>query len=396
MKKKVDVLIVGAGPAGSICARQLARSGLEVALCEKRPKVGVPIRCGEACANRRDMGKYAAFPDECIETEIHGAILNTPDITIHHKKRDIGTVLNREKFDQHLADEAVNAGAKLHLGAHVTHVSQVQNECRQVSVVQNGTTTNIKAGMVVGADGSESLIGRMAGIDSRQIPAQTCSTAQYQLEGECEFPDDLAFWIHYGPIRWGYVWVFPKRRSGLINLGAGWLTPKKKNSPKIIDLIRQFKDEHFPKNKIVCTNGGAVPVSGSLPTLCAERLVLIGDAAHHTDPMTGGGIQSGMESGLSAAYWIEQGHIYKDLSERFFQNYKNDCWKRFGKDHRKKRFIRDFVLGLPEKDELLFLKSFKHMVEHDFSFSSTIINYSKLSALGLKNWKLIKTILKKK
>ena len=72
MKKyKYDVLVIGAGPAGSIAARSLAKKGYDVLLCEKRPEVGVPVRCGEATGSRKRLSDFTPVNESYIETDIN-------------------------------------------------------------------------------------------------------------------------------------------------------------------------------------------------------------------------------------------------------------------------------------------------------------------------------------
>src|SRR5262245_1579317 len=120
MSRLLDVFVVGAGPAGSYVATALARQGLDVVLAEKRPDVGVPVRCGEAAGSFAELAHFLPLEDEWIAGSIDGARLFGPSGTcIERRMPGIGTQLHRDKFDQALAKQAVEAGAELRMALHV-------------------------------------------------------------------------------------------------------------------------------------------------------------------------------------------------------------------------------------------------------------------------------------
>src|SRR5690606_31671412 len=73
-----DVVVVGAGPSGSLCARNLARAGYSVLLCEKRPVVGVPVRCGEATGPVKRLSDFTTVDEAWIETKFTGVVFHGP------------------------------------------------------------------------------------------------------------------------------------------------------------------------------------------------------------------------------------------------------------------------------------------------------------------------------
>ncbi|MFC1584201.1 NAD(P)/FAD-dependent oxidoreductase [Fibrobacterota bacterium] len=391
-KKKYDVAVIGAGPAGSVCAKNLAGMGYDVLLCEKRPVVGVPVRCGEATGARKRLSEFAQVNEDWIETDIHGVMLHAGSLDIRYDKHDIGLMIDRALFDQDLAGQAERAGAELCLNARVSDVLSTQNKHRGVRVVYDGQEEEIQASVVIGADGAETLCGRWAGLKCRHLPSRTCSALEFRIEGEYEYPNHLSFWTAFSGIDTGYVWVFPKLKSQVINIGAGNITPGL-NEPNMHETLMKFKQEYFPDYKILAAHGGAVPVSGNLEESVSDRFLLAGDAAHHTNPLTGGGIMSSMQAGFLASKWVHRAFVKGDFSRDFFRRYEEDCWDKIGKSHRRQMRIRDFILGLTQQEEERFFQIIKSMAESGFSLVSKALGYGRIYGLMLRNPGLVWRIL---
>ena len=131
-----DVLVIGAGPSGSMVARNLSRAGYQVLLCEKRPVVGVPVRCGEATGPRSRLSDFMTVNDDYIETRFSGVIMNgSGGTTIRYDSdKELGVMLDRALFDQDLAKQAVTEGAELQVNARVTSLSPAENGVRNVTI----------------------------------------------------------------------------------------------------------------------------------------------------------------------------------------------------------------------------------------------------------------------
>src|SRR6185295_875599 len=113
--------------------------------------------------------------------------------------------------------------------------------------------------------------------------------------------------------------------------------------------------------------------------------LLCGDAAHHTNPLTGGGIMASMVAAEIAAKWIDKGFKAGDHSREFLRQYEAETGERIGKRHRKEANIRDFVLGLGNRDQETFYRIFKGMVNGNLSLPSRVVGFSRLAVLAARN-----------
>jgi len=367
--EQTDVAVIGAGPAGSHTAKLLARSGLQVVLLEKRPIVGVPVRCGEASSPLDSLASVIPVKDHWVESELNGVILYTDKTKIVYPHQKIGTLLDREKLDQDLAQEAVVAGADLRTNHRVSAITEAHHGKRELTIITPEGEYKLAAKMIVAADGVESLCGQWVGLKCRQAASQVCTALEFQIAGPDPHPDFFTFWAHYPGIPKGYVWAFPKHKSGLINIGCGAITPKL-GEPNMKTVLEEFKQRFYPDHPIIKIHGGSVPVSGNLLQSSTDHFLLVGDSAHHTDPLTGGGIAVSLEAAALAARWIISAFQIHDWSETFFKNYEQHCWDHFGNRHRNQMRRRDWLFGLTEKDRDLFYKQIQKMCEKNFDKSS--------------------------
>ena len=114
----VDVLVVGAGPAGSVTAKHAALNGARTLMIEKRQEIGSPVRCGEGIA-RAWLDELGIRPDKkWISHQVTGARIVSPGghiVTLTEKMagNEVGYVIERDNFDRALAEDAANAGADI-------------------------------------------------------------------------------------------------------------------------------------------------------------------------------------------------------------------------------------------------------------------------------------------
>ena len=315
------MIVVGAGPAGSIAAREAARGGLKVLLVEKRQEIGSPVRCAEG-VSRADLARFGPIEPRWICAQIGHYLLHSPNgATIKLTLKDAVYILERKIFDRDLANQAALAGAQVL--AKTVACGLLFGENGSITGVKlrdyRGTELDVKARIVVGADGVESEIGRWAGINTVPHLHDIHSTAQYLLAG-LNLPDDTShFYFGSAVTPGGYAWVFPKG-NGTANVGVGVAgsRPEPASAQTYLD---RFVDQNFASASILGVVVGGVPLSGTLGQIVKDGLMLVGDAAHQAYPHTGGGIENAMQAGALAGQVAVQAIRAGDCSGQFLSQY---------------------------------------------------------------------------
>jgi digeranylgeranylglycerophospholipid reductase len=325
-----EILVVGAGPGGSVAARTAAENGVNVIFIEEHPVAGKPVYCAEGLSigGIVDGGIEAVPP--FVSQQITKARLVAPNGNTLDLTSDdwTGYTLNREVFDRTLAENAEKAGARLMTETRATGVIMDGTRVVGVKAVHEGEEIEFMAKVVIGADGHWSIIRRSAGLDRYFKDYVTC--AQYRLGGlDLEDPSVNEFWMGEKYAPGGYAWVFPKSREEA-NVGLG---VRVKHTKPPIEYLKGFvsQDPRFRNAKILSKGGGICPVSGTLERIVADGLMLVGDAAGQLIPMTGAGIHSAIEAGKMAGRVAAEAVKEGDVSARRLSAYRVEFDKYWGK-----------------------------------------------------------------
>ncbi len=323
--RTTDVLVIGAGPAGSMTAKWAAKHGAEVLMIEKRQEIGSPVRCGEGMSKEwlRDVG---ITPGRWVNVEVEGARIFSPNETVFeinekHAGNEVGYVVERDGFDKQLAIDAANAGAEIELKTAATGILKENGRVVGARVKQFGETFDIRAKVTVGADGFESQVGRWAGLPTNLQLRDMDTCLQYRMtnvDSDVRYCDFYLGQVAPG----GYVWVFPKG-DRLANVGIGVQVSQIRTMAEAKNYLDRWIDKHpaYAKGKKIDMVGGGVSISKPLARTVMDGLMLVGDAARMIDPLTGGGIANGCIAGKIcgevAAHAVEIG----DASESVLSAY---------------------------------------------------------------------------
>jgi len=327
-----DVVVVGGGPGGLVAARYAAEGGASVLVVEKDPDIGVPVRCAEGVSRVSLREFYEPDPAFCRHeiSEYHLVAPNGLRVTVAALAD--GYILDRRIFDRRVAEDAVRAGAQVITSANALGARR-ENGGVAIAIEGRG---EVRAKIMVGADGVESRAGRWLGLRAVCRPRDMESAAQYLVCGVELVPHRLE--MHFGSqvAPGGYFWVFPKG-SDIANMGVGISGGHGAEHPALWYLDRMM-ERHWPHASIIGRTLGGIPCSGGLREIVGDNVVLVGDAAHQANPLTGGGIMTAMKAGRIAGRVVAEAVRAGDMSKRALEAYEREWNDLLGKVHR--RFYR--------------------------------------------------------
>lgn len=297
---KCDILVVGAGPAGSSAAMTAARTGARVLMVERKAVIGTPVRCAEHIPGPllKEVGlgrRFVVQPVRGMRTLLPGGEIK--------ETRAPGYIIRRDLFDQTLADGARTAGAEILLSAQILR----KNGGRIVLKQDGDQYSEIKADIIIGADGPRSTVGRWIGSEnSSLIPAVQ---VRVPLVRDMEFTEVYFDKEFYG----GYGWLFPKGDQANVGLGR---KKREGNGRPLMDVLGHFVSrltrEGKIKGRILGNTAGWIP-AGLLKKTSHENILLVGDAAGQTHAMSGAGVFQAVVCGRMAGKWaataLESGNL---------------------------------------------------------------------------------------
>jgi digeranylgeranylglycerophospholipid reductase len=385
MQDKYDIVVVGGGPAGTTAAKWAAMAGTSVALFEKDREIGIPVRCAEA-TSLDDLKKYVEVDENWFATIIDRVRFVSPSgIPVEVNLPMKGVVLNRRIFDNDLAIQAASQGVEIYTKAYVHDIEFNSKDYLKIKVKHIGEEKVVKTKIVIAADGVESRMARFAGVRTQYALKDVESCVQI-LAGNIQLPPDRI--DIYISERWapgGYVWVFPKS-SRSANIGLGVIGNKMKTESPL-QLLNKFLKEIHPDVVPIATIAGGVPVACSLKTLARDGLLIVGDAARHTNPVSGGGILAALHSGKLAGEVAGKAIQKNDPTITTLKEYQKTWDKTVGKEYRRFYRIKEWIQTLPDEyydemanlltnlkpDEITLTKIFKLAVKNKPSLLLDVI-----------------------
>ncbi len=314
MNTAPDILVLGLGPAGSCAAIALAQNNFSTLTVERKKTPGTPVQCAEfvPALIENMVNNLRDCHVQNISSMLTMVENSTPDLMADFP----GRMIDRADFDAKLAQEARKAGAICHYGVNVRQITKD-------GVVILADKSRIAPKVIIGADGPHSLAGKAIGSTNQDI----LETRQISVPLLKPFESTDIFLN--ADIRGGYAWLFPKGETA--NLGLGVVASDKARLKDILSSLHErLIQEGRIGARVLNHTGGAIPAGGMLKPygfLNNTLVLLAGDAAGLTNPITGAGINaavmSGRLAGEAAADWL---HSDLDAPE----NYQQDLDDLFG------------------------------------------------------------------
>lgn len=344
-----DVIIVGAGPAGSAAARPLAEAGLRVLILEKATLPRYKT-CGGGLLWRA-VRHLPDLPPRVVERQCHRAQINFLKSNLSfttQRDHPIITMTMRADLDHALVQAAQLAGAQLIDGCAVAKLSLSPN-----TATVHTARGEFQAAFVIAADGATSLIAKQAGWPPcpKTIPAIECEVFHSHFE---DFSQCARF--DFETVPHGYAWVFPKRAHlslGVLSTRSGTV-----NLNRAVDDYLEALGLNCPER--IERHGYLIPVRPRPGPLARGRVLLAGDAAGLADPITAEGLSNALLSGHLASTAIQSGNLDPTAVCAAYQKALN---KKILPDLRTGRFLAWLLYDQPRFRQWLFTRWGQRLAE---------------------------------
>ena len=359
MKKiNCDVVVVGAGPGGSMAAKTCAKFGLDTVLVERKEYPSKP-NCMDCFVGRR-LVDYVRIDKKIISSTIYKMAHFSPDGTeIHtpyYKGDEICYVLNRKNFDNEVLKLALKEGPGYMNKTRVIGLIRENGEIKGIKAkIDEKEDVEIRSNIVIGADGVESKIGKWAGIYSKgfDINDQLCITLDSTIDNVDMDEEEYHTWHRY----YGYKDISdmgadsgPKgdgKRGFNVGTFRSSVIPKKGELSNTLNYFLK-NNPFYSKSKIVEIGGGVIPTQ-PLKKFTTDGVMLVGDAAHQINLPHVAGVLHAMDAGVLAGETAVESHEEGNFSSDFLSKYEKRWYRLHGEQDMLGYYMSKVGSALPKK-----------------------------------------------
>lgn len=308
VEREWDVIVVGAGTAGSVAARFCAERGLETLLVDSKPagKIGDKV-CGDAVSHHHFANAGVAPPSGRELAGTFSAVrVFSPDRRSSYSVHGKGYALNRYEFGQRLLREAVEAGATLWDRTRVRGPLLEGRSVVGVVAEREGSAIKVTSKVVIDASGwrgaVRSKLPEALGVERSFDPRDLSFCFREVVELGDPYPanDAADIYLDEEAAPGGYWWAFPKGSGAVLNVGLGvqmstGVNPKRKYEERVL------AEPYMKRRSVLDARAGVVPTRRPVAKPVVDGCVFVGDAASTANPLHGGGIGPSMYSARLAA-----------------------------------------------------------------------------------------------
>jgi digeranylgeranylglycerophospholipid reductase len=345
----VDVVVIGAGPVGSNTARLLALQGWSVLMVEEHPEVGIPVQCAGLVTPR--IFKHTPFQiGDLHQNNLHGGVVYAPDGTKIEFRTDKiqAQAMDRAGFDRRMAKFAVKEGALLKTATKAVAAVRDANGIT-VTLQHDGERTDVRAKLVVGADGIRS---RTAEWFKFPRVDEIVSAYEAELSG-CKIEDEQMIPMFAGDEQAPgfFSWIIPigggRARAGLaVAPGLSEQAAKRYYERMFVDPQSAPFLKGAEESYLII---GGIPL-GLRKKLVQDRVILVGDAAGMAKPTSGGGIYMGLVASEFLAKTAGEALKADNLTAAALQPYEKAVRRTIARELRKGDLLRKLYVRFRDDD----------------------------------------------
>lgn len=315
-----DVMIAGAGPAGSATARDIARAGFRVLIVDKRIAVGEPAFCSGLVSPR--TLEVADICDGVVLNSLRGAVVHSTS----GKRLAVGgdkvhaLAIDRVALDIGLAEQAQDAGADLLLGARLVSIER-EGQGLKLSIATGKGRSQVTAKLLIGADGAYSRVARWMGVYQPTGAVRAIGAdARLKLEDR----NWVRIFIGESVAPGWFGWMIPLG-DGKVRIGTGDGNHSGRKLKDLLSGLISAADGELKGIKFDRIWVKAIPLYSAIKTY-GDNVLLVGDAARQVKPTSGGGIFTGLVGARHCAQVAVAALEREDFSEAFLSRYET-AWK---------------------------------------------------------------------
>ncbi len=344
--EEAEVLVVGGGPAGSTAARGLAERGHDVLVLEEHARIGLPVQCAGLVSQRvLDLAASTSF----VRTSVRGATVFGPSLgcVAFKAAEPRAFVIDRSGLDIYLADRAARSGARFRTA---TRFDGIVSRGPERTVVRatgaDGTSLEIGAKLVVGADGVSSAVARAFRL-RRPVEILPAFEAEFpKSPGDAE-QVEVYLGRTFAPGLFGW-WIPDGAGGARVGVAADADgTSARVYFDHLVDYLAKRFGERLANPTAYLVSG--IPI-GTVPKTHGPGVLLVGDAAAQVKPLSGGGIFAGMRCAEILSDVAHDALARNDLSEAALAEYDRRWHAELGEEFRRALYLRRLFARLSDPD----------------------------------------------